>query len=233
MRLYQVYGLNRLAFRMGNFFVIAVDGGAGTGKSTLSNLLSERKNFLYVETGAHYRALTCLFLENSIAPNEVVAFLKKTPPSIKSKIHNRKSHILVNNKEFELEDLRAADVNANVSHFAAISEVRKCLFQYQRTQVEYARQEKYGGIVLEGRDIGTKIFPESDLKIFLYSDAKIRIARRIQDGEQDLIKQRDKMDANRQEAPLACAADALKLDTGKMCPEEVYEKVISALVCAK
>lgn len=211
------------------FTVLAVDGGAGTGKSTLSKLISSRKNFLYVETGSHYRALTFILLEKALNAESVEDYLTKNPLIIESNINKNKSEIQIDGIRFNSEDLRSTKVNENVSHFAAIPLLRKSLFDYQRSQVNQAQSLGFSGVILEGRDIGTKILPDADLKIFLHADAETRIQRRMKDGEVDSIKKRDELDSNRKSAPLACADDALRINTADHSAEEVYNLVIAAL----
>ena len=211
------------------FIVLAVDGGAGTGKSTLSNLLSNRKNLLYVETGSHYRALTFMLLQKDLRPDTVEDYLLQNSLSIESNINKNKSEIQIDGIKFNPEDLRSSKVNDHVSHFAALPVLRKSLLDYQRSQVNQARSLGFSGVILEGRDIGTKILPEADLKIFLHADAETRIHRRMKDGEVDSIRKRDELDSNRKSAPLACAEDALRINTADYSAEEVYNLVIEAL----
>lgn len=211
------------------FTVLAVDGGAGTGKSTLSKLISSRKNFLYVETGSHYRALTFILLKKALNAESVEDYLTKNPLIIESNINKNKSEIQIDGIRFNSEDLRSTKVNENVSHFAAIPLLRKSLFDYQRSQVNQAQSLGFSGVILEGRDIGTKILPDADLKIFLHADAETRIQRRMKDGEVDSIKKRDELDSKRKSAPLACADDALRINTADHSAEEVYNLVIAAL----
>ena len=214
---------------MKNFRSLAIDGGAGTGKSTLSNLLSERNNYLYVETGSHYRAFSWMLMESEIEPEKVNEFIESNSISILSKIIKNKSLITIDQKSFSKEKLRSPKVNQNVSRYAAIPALRKLLFDYQYSQVALAKESGFNGVILEGRDIGTKILPEADLKIFLWADAQIRVRRRSSDGETDSIISRDQMDINRMEAPLVCAEGAIKIDTGQFSPDEVYEQVMRAL----
>ena len=214
---------------MKKFSILAVDGGAGTGKSTLSNLVSNRNNFLYIETGSHYRALTYMLLKKELSPDSVKDYLSKKNLVIEEKINKNKSEIQIDGIKFNREDLRSTKVNQSVSHFAALPILRKLLFDYQRSQVDLAKSLGFSGVILEGRDIGTKILPDADLKIFLYADAETRIKRRVKDGENDSIIKRDELDSKRKSAPLACADDALKIDTAEYSPEEVYSKVINAL----
>ena len=149
--------------------------------------------------------------------------------SIESKINKNKSEIQIDGIKFNPEDLRSSKVNDNVSHFAALPVLRKSLLDYQRSQVNQARSLGFSGVILEGRDIGTKILPTADLKIFLHADAATRIQRRIKDGEVDSIRKRDELDSNRKSAPLACADDALRINTADYSAEEVYNLVIEAL----
>lgn len=214
---------------MKNFKSLAIDGGAGTGKSTLSNLISDRNNYLYVETGSHYRALSWMLMECGIEPKQISSFLESNSVSILSKIIKNKAFITINQQSFSNEELRSSKVNQNVSRYAAIPALRKLLFDYQRSQVELAIKSGFDGAILEGRDIGTKILPEADLKVFLWADLQVRVQRRSSDGETDSIINRDQMDMNRKEAPLACAEGAIKINTGKFSPDEVYEQVMRAL----
>ena len=214
---------------MTDFITIAIDGGAGTGKSTLSSLLSEKNNYLYVETGSHYRALTCILLKQGLAPENVTNFVNENPVVIESEIIKKRSYIVINQSNFISENLRSQNVNENVSYFAAIPALRKSLFNYQRSQINLARRENFSGVILEGRDIGTKILPDADLKVFLYADLNTRIQRRNTDGESDTIIKRDQIDSNRKDAPLACAEGALSIDTGKYSAQEVYDIVMESV----
>tara|TARA_E500000331_G_scaffold344424_1_gene380641 strand:- start:38 stop:691 length:654 start_codon:yes stop_codon:yes gene_type:complete len=214
---------------MTDFITIAIDGGAGTGKSTLSSLLSEKNNYLYVETGSHYRALTCILLKQGLAPENVTNFVNENPVVIESEIIKKRSYIVINQSNFISENLRSQNVNENVSYFAAIPALRKSLFNYQRSQINLARRENFSGVILEGRDIGTKILPDADLKVFLHADLNTRIQRRNTDGESDTIIKRDQIDSNRKDAPLACAEGALSIDTGKYSAQEVYDIVMESV----
>lgn len=214
---------------MKKFSVIAVDGGAGTGKSTLSNLISNRNNFFYVETGSHYRALTFMLLQKDLKPDNVEDYILKNSLSIESNINKNKCEIQIDGFKFNPEDLRSSKVNDNVSHFASLAVLRKSLLDYQRSQVNLAKSLGFSGVILEGRDIGTKILPDADLKVFLHADAETRIQRRMKDGEVDSIKKRDELDSNRKSAPLACADNALRINTADYSAEEVYNLVIEAL----
>ncbi len=211
------------------FIIIALDGGAGTGKSTTAHFLSKAFNLLHVDTGSHYRALTRSFINSGIKPAEVNQYLIKNKFCLSSEIKERKSHLLVDQKSFRKSELRSSEINAKVSDFASLESVRSLLFDYQRSQVEFAKINKYNGIVMEGRDIGTIILPDAHLKIFLEADASVRSTRRNKDGESDQIVNRDEKDSSRKIAPLSPANDSVRIDTGTMDIDEVM-KLIMGLI---
>jgi len=126
-------------------------------------------------------------------------------------------------------ELRAPEVTAMVSHFAAMPKVRDILLLYQRSHAQTARENGFAGMIMEGRDIGTVVFPDADFKFFLSADSATREARRAREGVQDSIAKRDKMDAGRKVAPLACADDAVRIDSSNLSLEEVIDK-ISAII---
>lgn len=211
------------------FIMIALDGGAGTGKSTTAHFLSKALNLLHVDTGSHYRAVTRSFINSGIKPAEVNQYLIKNKFSLSSEIKERKSHLLVDQKNFEKSELRSSEINAKVSDFSSLESVRSLLFDYQRSQVEFAKINKFNGIVMEGRDIGTIILPDAHLKIFLEADASVRSTRRNKDGESDQIVNRDEKDSSRKIAPLSPASDSVLIDTGKRDIDEVM-KLIMGLI---
>jgi cytidylate kinase len=116
-------------------------------------------------------------------------------------------------------------VNAQVSKFAAIPEVRKKLFAYQRSLADLAREQQYAGLIMEGRDIGSIIFPEAAYRFYLDADEATRAARRAKEGQTDPIAARDKMDSTRQAAPLVCPKGATQINTAHHTLEEVIEKI--------
>ena len=121
--------------------------------------------------------------------------------------------------------LRSPEVNAQVSKFAAIPEVRQKLFAYQRSLADLARDQQYAGLVMEGRDIGSIIFPEAAYRFFLVADEATRAARRAKEGQADSIAARDEMDRTRQAAPLVCPKGATQIDTAHHTLEAVIEKI--------
>ncbi len=214
------------------FPVIAVDGGAASGKSSTSRVLAQRFNLLHVDTGSHYRALTFALTQAGIqaeAPESVATALQSL--QLDQAIDGQSSRIRVNGHVPREEDIRSDAVNASVSHFAAVPELRTFLFQYQRAQAEVAQREGFAGLIMEGRDIGSVIFPDAALRIFLEADEATRAARRQKEGQQDAVAERDRLDATRKTAPLTCPEGATRVDTSHMTLEQVVDHV-SGLITA-
>ena len=211
----------------GSFFIIAIDGGAGPGKSTTASMLSERLNFLHVDTGSHYRSITRHLLNEGIGPNEAENYININKITLSSEIEGRKSKLSVDGKSFGKDQLRSKEVNDMVSKFACLPALRNTLFNYQREQADLAQSYNFVGLVMEGRDIGTVIFPDSDLKVFLHADSSVRENRRKRDGESDEIASRDRQDKQRQVAPLMESLGSLRIDTSALGIEEVYETIVT------
>ena len=210
----------------GKFLIIAVDGGAATGKSTTSRAVAERFNLLHVDSGIHYRALTLLFLNlssNSGGNDSITDFLYKI--KFGTTLSGRSALIKVNADVPSDKALRGPDVNAMVSHLAAMPKLRQLLKAYQRTLPDFAREHDFEGMIMEGRDIGTVIFPQADFKFFLQADEKTRAKRRADEGIQDSIAKRDKIDSSRKVAPLACAQDAETIDNSSLTADQVVDKI--------
>ena len=185
--------------------VIAIDGPAGSGKSTVARSLAERLGLPYLDTGAMYRsvALAALSKGVDVYDSEAVAALAPTAEMV------------------EGGAIRTPEVNAVVSVVAAIPEVRAELVRQQRAWVE-AR----GGGVVEGRDIGTVVFPAAELKVFLTASEAERARRRAEEADPGA---RDRLDSSRAVAPLMAAEDALVIDTTEMSVDEIVEEVLSKL----
>jgi CMP/dCMP kinase len=212
-----------------DFIIIALDGGAGTGKSTTAHSLSTALNLLHVDTGSHYRAVTRAFLDIGLKSCEVNQYLNKNKLALDSQIIGRKSYLTIGHKSFKKDELRSHEINENVSDFSSIESVRNLLFTYQKNQVKIAKINKYDGIVMEGRDIGTVILPNADIKVFLEADAHIRANRRIRDGESDQIVNRDDKDTSRKIAPLVPANGSVHIDTGLFGIQEVTKLILDLL----
>ena len=213
-------------------YQIAIDGPAGAGKSTIAKLLAERKGFIYVDTGAMYRGLAWYFLTKGIRPDDEEA-VTKAGEEVKIDIayENGKQQIYVNDKNIT-DHLREEAVGNMASKSSAVPAVRARLLELQR---DLARRED---VVMDGRDIGTSVLPDADVKIFLTASVDTRAGRRYNEllgkGEScDYakiaadIEERDRRDMTREISPLCRAEDAELIDSSEMTIEEVVEKIES------
>ena len=208
------------------FIIITMDGGAAVGKSSTSIGLAKRLDLMHVDTGSHYRTLTCALLGSNTTAEQGEAITKILDPlKLSTQIDGRCAKLGINGTVPSDSALRSPEVNAQVSKFAAIPEVRQKLFAYQRSLADLARDQKYAGLVMEGRDIGSIIFPEAAYRFFLVADEATRAARRAKEGQADSISARDEMDRTRQAAPLVCPKGAAQIDTAHHTLEEVIEKI--------
>ena len=211
------------------FYVVALDGGAGTGKSTTAHSLSRALNLMHVDTGSHYRAITRALLDLNLAPGDADEYLNKNSLPLSTEVVDGRSCLVIDGAGFEKAVLRSPEINESVSDFSSQASVRKLLFEYQRSQVQVARENNFNGLVMEGRDIGTVILPDADLKIFLEADPTIRVDRRSKDGETDQISNRDEKDASRKIAPLVAANGCIRIDTGKSGIDEVTQSILEVI----
>ena len=207
------------------FIIVAIDGGAAAGKSSVARALSSRFDLLHADTGAHYRAVTAEMLRRGVSPAEpgaVAAALRHL--KFGTKVHGKTAHFMIGDW-VPGEEIRRKEVNEAVSLFAAIPAVRTALLDYQRGQAEVARGNGFRGLVMEGRDIGTVIFPKADFRFFLHADPLERAARRAREGRQDPVAERDRIDSSRKTAPLACPPGATSVDTTHLSLPEVVERL--------
>lgn len=210
---------------------VAIDGPAGAGKSTIAKLVAKKKGYVYVDTGALYRALAVHFLDEGIAPGEtekIIAACENADVSIKYKDGIQQVYMSGVNITSRLREEAAGNM---ASFSSAIPEVREKLLELQR---ELAKNED---VVMDGRDIGTKILPFADVKIYLTAGTATRAKRRydelMEKGiscdysqiEKD-IEERDFRDMNRKTAPLKQAEDAVLIDSSNMTIEEVVSEII-------
>lgn len=222
--------------------VIAIDGYSACGKSTTAKQVASILGYRYIDTGAMYRAVTLYFLEHHVAltnPREVVKALSEIRIAFKT---NSKSvsETFLNGLNVEKE-IRKMRISENVSQVSTLKEVRQALLEQQR------RMGKEKGVVLDGRDIGTVVFPQAELKLFMTAQVLVRAFRRQRellergqlvdlDDVIDNILQRDKIDTGRQESPLRQAEDAVVIDTTHITIDEQVDEVVrlalSKTVCA-
>ncbi len=213
--------------------IVAIDGYSSCGKSTLARQLATRLGYRYIDSGAMYRAITLYFLRENISTEDheaVVAALKNIHLSFEINPRSGESEIHLN-EENVCRAVREMLVAEKVSEVAAIREVREAAVAQQQ------RLGKGKGIVMDGRDIGTVVFPEAELKIFMNADPAIRVMRRFEElYEKDPaisldevrinLELRDYIDSNREVSPLRKAEDAILLDNTGLSREEQLEKVM-------
>ncbi|BAZ43304.1 pantoate--beta-alanine ligase [Chondrocystis sp. NIES-4102] len=214
--------------------IVAIDGPAGAGKSTVTRLLAQKLGLLYLDTGAMYRAVTWLVMESGIEIKDkpaIASLIEDLDLTLSSpKDANLPTIVKINNQDVT-EAIRTPQVTAKVSAIAAIDAVRTKLVEMQQKLGEK------GGLIAEGRDIGTNVFPDAQLKIFLTASAGERAKRRLQDlqnqGIQDIdlqqltqdIQQRDAQDRGRAIAPLKKADDAIEIITDHLTIDQVIDKI--------
>lgn len=214
------------------FEIITLDGGAAAGKSSTARLLAERLNFLHVDTGMHYRALSFLFIENGLSPDNetgIKTFLSGC--TLQTCLIGRSAYIGVNEAVLEAKVLREDRINNSVSAYAAIPIVRDFLKHYQRSKVDFAKMNGFNGLVMEGRDIGSVIFPEAKYRFFLHADPVERQKRRLlENAVLDNVVLRDQKDSHRSLAPLVCPEGAIMIDTTHQDLETVVESIVQRIV---
>jgi cytidylate kinase len=214
------------------FIIVAIDGGAASGKSSSAKILADRFNLLHVDTGSFYRHLTAELLRRGVAAADLPA-LRTTLAHLEfsTRLNGRSAQMLIAGEPASA-GIRGQNVNDHVSHYAAVPEVRHALLGYQRGQEAVAREHGFRGLVMEGRDIGSVIFPAADFRFFLHADPAERARRRAKEGQQDSIAERDRLDTTRKAAPLTCPPGAIDIDSTHLPLEAVVEKM-AALLAAK
>lgn len=213
--------------------VIAIDGPAGSGKSTTAKLLANKLDFIYLDTGAMYRAVTLYFLNNNIDLNDlnlINNFLLNM--DLKLFYNDNRFKVILNNEDIT-HSLRNQDINKNVSQVSKNINVRKKMVDIQRNF------SKNKDIVVEGRDIGTHVFPNAEYKFFIEADIRVRVKRRYNEMPdksnislselENQIKNRDLLDSKRAISPLIKSNDAIVIDTTKLTIDEQVKKIYNLI----
>ena len=207
--------------------IIAIDGPAGSGKSTIAKLIAKKHSLTYLDTGAMYRMVAFFSLENNVDLNDELS-VKKMMEEIRLDINNEQ--FMVNNKDVSKE-IRTPEITRIVSKIASIKQIRENLVQLQR---EIAKGKNS---ILDGRDIGTVVFPNADLKIFLIASPEERAKRRMKDYEMkgineesyeevlSALKHRDHIDMTREESPLKKAEKSIEIDSSNLSIVEICDEI--------
>lgn len=220
----------------GRYITIAVDGYSSCGKSTLAKDLAQALGFTYIDSGAMYRAVTLFAIRHNIAEGdetEIVNMLDRIRIDFRSEEGSKKQELYLNGANVEKE-IRQMDVAQRVSHFAKVRDVRVHLVTLQRRFAEHT------SVVMDGRDIGTVVFPNADLKVFMTAEPIVRAERRFAELQGKGIKttreevlrnlqERDYIDENREESPLRRADDAIVIDNSNINREEQLQLVLKKL----
>lgn len=215
---------------------IAIDGYSSCGKSTLARDLAQYLAYIYIDSGAMYRAVTLYALQNNNSTNDdvntetVISILNKINLTFELNPQTSKPELFLNDKSVSNE-IRSPRVSSVVSKISAIKEVRQKLVKEQR------KIGTQGGIVMEGRDIGSVVFPHAELKLFITADTETRVNRRYEElvnsgvmiSREDVksnLLERDRIDSTRKESPLTKTADAIELDNTNLTREEQLHQVL-------
>ena len=221
---------------MSKNLIIAIDGPAGSGKSTSAKLIAQKLGYLYIDTGAMYRAVTLLVLRNEIPLSNIDKITELAENiDIKLEYMNGKTSVFVSGENIT-EEIRSQNVNSNVSEISIIESVRTALVAKQREM-----KNMNNGIVMEGRDIGTVVFPDADVKIYLTASIEQRTLRRAKELTEkgnnvsleemkEAIMKRDFKDSTREISPLTKAEGAIEVDTSKVSIEEQVEIILKKVL---
>ena len=204
--------------------VIAIDGPAASGKSSVARTLAQRLQFSHVNSGAMYRAVTWHVLQRGVNVHEPAAVAAAVERSrIVCDLIDNQSRILIDDHDPTLH-LRDDDVNRAVSLVSSVPRVREILVAHMR---EYANK---GNVVMEGRDIGSVVFPETPFKFYIDASPEVRVQRRLAEGQRDEIAARDRADSSRIASPLVIAPDATVIDTSALTIDGVVDQIMQRLV---
>ena len=214
-----------------NKVIIAIDGQASTGKSTQAKKIADNLGFNYRDSGAYYRAITLYLLNNNIKHNLKISQEILNQIIIKQDYNEGQFRIFLNDDDVT-NKIRGHKVSLSVSNYAKKSEIRKFVFDQLRKSAES------NSLVVDGRDIGTVVFPDADFKFFLIAEPRIRAERRHKQIDDDSvkvdiieeeIKVRDRTDSTREIAPLRKADDAFEIDVSNLTINEVFNKILQKI----
>ena len=209
---------------MSSPLVITIDGPAASGKSSVARILAKRLGYVYVNTGNMYRAMTWAVLETGIDPNDSDAVREKAAGiTIESPVAEGQTQVSANGRLLTAEDLNSDPVNRAVSLVARVAEVRSRLVADQRALVSL------GSLVMEGRDIGSVVFPDSPHKFYIDASEEVRAARRAAQGHTDQVAERDRLDSTRKTSPLVVPEGAVVIDNSHLTLEQAVDAVQAKL----
>lgn len=204
--------------------IVAIDGPAASGKSTVAKSVAAALGCVFVNSGGMYRAFTWWVLQKGIRPDDTAAVLDLLAATrFSCGEENGVGTVSVGGIRMTPTEMASGEVNANVSVIAAIPEVRVRLVAEQR------RYAERGGVVMEGRDIGSVVFPDTPFKFYIDASPEVRERRRRSEGITDSIARRDRIDSSRAASPLVVPPDALVVDSSDLTVDEVVERVLASL----
>ena len=203
--------------------VVAIDGPAASGKSSVAREIAQRLGFLYVNSGAMYRAITWHVLQHGVDPDDGARIVQTVESArITCGLENNQSRILIDDVD-PTDHLRDDCVNEGVSRVSSVPRVREILVAKMRT---YACHHD---LVMEGRDIGSVVFPDTPYKFYIDASPEVRLHRRATQGQRDEIAARDRADSSRRASPLVLAEDAHVIDSSNLTIEDVVGEIIGRL----
>ena len=204
--------------------VITIDGPAASGKSSVARIVAQRRGAIYVNTGNMYRAMTWAVLQTGIDPNDQEAVRQAAASlTIDSPVIDGQTQVSIAGKALTQDDLNSDPVNRGVSLVARVPEVRARLVADQRALASL------GPLVMEGRDIGSVVFPDSPLKFYIDASEEVRASRRSAQGHTDQVAERDRLDSTRKTSPLVVPEGAIVIDNSLLTLEQAVEALLNRL----